>query len=195
MAQLMLTLNSRIRLIQVAFAAIDNGLRLGSLDRTIDLHREPEEVRVPQGSFVTIHLKGQLRGCIGSIHPRQPLIMDVAENAYGAAFRDLRFSPLRASERAKITVGISTLSPLIPLPFKSERELHAILRAGVDGLVLSYKSASATFLPSVWESLPDPPDFVRELRRKAGIPDWIPTEQLEATRYTTCSFDSSVIRS
>jgi AmmeMemoRadiSam system protein A len=126
-------------------------------------------LREPGASFVTLHRDGELRGCIGSIEPRRPLADDVAANARAAAREDDRFAPVAAAELAELAVELSVLTPLEPLAAGSRAELLALLRPGVDGLVLADGDARATFLPAVWEQLPEPSDFLAHLERKAGL--------------------------
>ena len=127
---------------------------------------------------------GRLRGCVGSLQARLPLVADVAQSAFAAAFRDTRFAPLGPAEADDLDIHISILSPLEPLVVASEAELLETLRPGVDGLVLCEGALRGTFLPAVWERLPDPRQFVQELKRKAGLQGdyWSPT--LELQRYT-----------
>ena len=113
---------------------------------------------------------GALRGCIGSLEARRPLRADVEANAVAAALHDPRFAPLTARELDDTVVEVSVLSVPAALPAADEAELLARLRPGVDGVVLSACGRRATFLPQVWEQLPDPADFLARLRRKAGLP-------------------------
>lgn len=122
----------------------------------------------PGASFVTP--PGALRGCIGSLGARRPLREDVEANAVAAALHDPRFAPLTARELDDTVVEVSVLSAPAALPAADEAELLARLRPGVDGVVLSACGRRATFLPQVWEQLPDPADFLARLRRKAGLP-------------------------
>jgi AmmeMemoRadiSam system protein A len=134
--------------------------------------------------FVTLKRHGTLRGCIGSYQARRPLVEDVADNAFAAAFLDPRFRALEASEVEGLTLHISLLTPPVPLQVRDRPELLASLRPGVDGLLLEDLPHRATFLPQVWETLPDPTDFLEELFHKAGLPrhHWSPT--LRFYRYT-----------
>jgi pyruvate formate lyase activating enzyme len=113
------------------------------------------ELAEPGATFVTLTQGGQLRGCIGSLEAYRPLAIDVAENALAAAFRDHRFAPLSQEEFPRTRVEVSLLTPAEPFPVTSEADALARLRPGIDGLVLSYGRRRATFLPQVWESLPD----------------------------------------
>jgi AmmeMemoRadiSam system protein A len=149
----------------------------------------PQEwLRRHAASFVTLRMHGELRGCIGSIDPRRALGDDVAHNARAAAYRDCRFPPLSAVERERLEVEVSVLSPRIALEAGSEEEALCHLRPGVDGVFLEYREFQATFLPQVWDSLPDPLEFLCELRRKAELPMrfWHPAVKL--SRYTVEKF-------
>ena len=141
-------------------------------------------LREPGASFVTLKLDDELRGCIGSIEPRRALGDDVAHNGYAAAYRDPRFAAVDAGECARLQVEVSVLSPREPVAASSEREALAALRPGVDGLVLQYGAMGATFLPQVWESLPQPAEFLDHLRRKAGLPGGFWHPDLRLSRYT-----------
>jgi AmmeMemoRadiSam system protein A len=122
-------------------------------------------------TFITLKKDGTLRGCIGSLQATRPLGIDVIENALGAAFRDPRFKPLTADEWAKCEVEISLLTPPKPLRFADEADLLAQIKPGEDGLILECDGRRATFLPQVWEDIPEVRVFLRTLARKAGLPD------------------------
>jgi AmmeMemoRadiSam system protein B/AmmeMemoRadiSam system protein A len=145
----------------------------------------PPPLRAIRSSFVTLKLEGQLRGCIGSLEARLPLAADVSRSAYRAAYHDPRFAPVTAHERGRLELHVSVLSPMTPIPHRSEAELLSKLRPGIDGLVLRCGSAQATYLPDVWQSLPEPEAFLRTLKQKAGLsPDhW--ASSVEVFRYTT----------
>ncbi|MDY6993973.1 MAG: AmmeMemoRadiSam system protein A [Pseudomonadota bacterium] len=171
-------------LIQVARKAIEHGLNTGE-SLFVTLKGVAAELCVHRASFVTLKIKGELRGCIGSIVPILPLIQDVAYHAYAAAFADYRFSPLTALEWPQVELHISILTVPEALKFNSEQELIEQLRPGIDGLILEAGSHRSTFLPAVWESLPQPQEFLRQLKCKAGLPAdyWAPTIQVQ--RYIT----------
>ena len=154
----------------------------------------PAALQAEQAVFVTLSRGGRLRGCIGSLEPQGPLAQAVAEAAHGAAFRDPRFPPLEAAELADLHIEISVLSPLSPLPVSSREALAAALRPGLDGLLLEDGPHRATFLPRVWEQLPDPRSFIAQLLHKAGLPPdhWSPT--LRARRYAAQSFGGQADR-
>lgn len=142
----------------------------------------------PGASFVTLKIERALRGCIGSLHAHRPLGEDVRANAQAAAFDDPRFPPLAVHEYASLQVEVSLLSPSTPLAVASEAELHARLRPGIDGVTLQWGARRGTFLPQVWESLPDPREFVAQLKRKAGLPPDFWSSDLEVSRYTVQKF-------
>lgn len=126
-------------------------------------------------SFVTLTLEGRLRGCIGSLSFDRPLINDVRENAVAAAVRDRRFPAVAPSEIPHLRIEVSLLSPPRPLPVaETLEEAAAVLRPGIDGVVLERGWARGVFLPQVWESLAEPREFLRQLQRKAGLEpdDW-----------------------
>ena len=154
------------KLVAIASASIAADLGIGAPPR---LDGAPW-LEQAGASFVTLLRGGGLRGCIGSLEAVRPLGMDVAENARGAAFRDPRFPALQREEWAQCSVEVSLLSSARPIPFTDEDELFAKIRAGEDGLILEAEGRRATFLPQVWEGLPDKRSFLRELVKKAGLP-------------------------
>jgi AmmeMemoRadiSam system protein A len=173
----------RRALLEVAQASIEHGLRLGRA-LPVDPACYPEALREPRATFVTLHLEGRLRGCVGSLEAQRPLVADVAESAWSAAFRDPRFDPLDRAELRGLAISISVLGPLEPLAVASEQELVARLRPGVDGLLLRQGRLRGTLLPAVWRHVADAREFVREVKRKAGLPEDHWSEELEALRYT-----------
>lgn len=187
MVPMSLTESERDRLLTLARASIAHGLAHG---RPLPVNPADFPVKLiePAATFVTLELSGRLRGCIGRLEAARPLAEDVAENAYAAAFRDSRFPPVTAAESAGLTLHISVLSPSEPLYFKSEADLIAQLRPGIDGLILSDAGRRGTFLPSVWEELPDPAEFLRHLKRKAGLPADYWSTSMKIQRYTTEMF-------
>jgi AmmeMemoRadiSam system protein A len=158
----------REALLEVARASILHGLEHGSPLR-VDPDRFSPRLREPGACFVTLRRSGSLRGCVGSLEATRSLVEDVAENAYASAFRDSRFEPLAEGELRDLDIHLSILTPPEPLPCTSEAELLAKLRPGIDGLVLEDGAHRATFLPSVWESLAEPKEFLAALKRKAGL--------------------------
>lgn len=168
----------------VADKAIQYGLDLQQL-LPINPADFPEKLQEAGASFVTLTIAGNLRGCIGSLQAHQPLIVDIAKNAYAAAFCDPRFLPLTTEEYPRIIKHISVLTKPVPMSFINEKDLCRQLCCGVDGLILTDCGYCGTFLPSVWESLPTPELFVKHLKLKAGLPEnhWSDTIKIE--KYTT----------
>ncbi len=134
----------------------------------------------PGASFVTLTRDGRLRGCIGTLSARRALRDDVDHNAVAAAVRDPRFPPLSRDEFAGTQVEVSVLSEPEFMSFRDEADALSQLRPGIDGVILSSGCRQATFLPQVWESLPDRRDFITQLKRKAGLRDdaWSPNVML-----------------
>jgi AmmeMemoRadiSam system protein A len=148
----------------------------------------PKPLQEQKASFVTLTIQDQLRGCIGSIFAQNPLAVDVAENAFNAAFRDPRFSPLKKEEFPLIEIKISVLSPFEKINAKNLKELFSIIREYKDGIYLKSPDGRATFLPDVWEKVPSKEVFIQELYRKAHLPTDYPFNKIEWYRYTTESF-------
>jgi AmmeMemoRadiSam system protein A len=134
----------------------------------------------PGATFVTLTQDGELRGCIGSIEAWRTLDEDIRANARAAAFRDPRFAPLRREELDVTRVEVSLLTKPEPMHVTDEADVLRQMRPGVDGLVLEYGGRRGTFLPQVWESLPEPKDFLTHLKDKAGLPRdfWAPEFRL-----------------
>lgn len=141
-----------------------------------------------RASFVTLNLDGRLRGCIGSLAPQRPLASDVAENAFKAAFADPRFPPLTAEELARLEIHVSILSHARLTAASSEAELLRSLRPDVDGLIIRDGAQQAIFLPSVWNSIHEPAQFLRQLKLKARLPADHWSSTFRAWRFTTESF-------
>jgi len=154
---------------------------------SVDLSQFDPELHDPRATFVTLRLHGDLRGCIGVLEPIRPLVADVAQNAYAAAFGDPRFTPVLDHEVDQLSYHISVLSPPQVMTVKDEPDLLQQVRAGIDGLILEAvdEGKRGTFLPSVWESMRNPQVFVQQLKIKAGLPPkgWSPTWRV--SRYTT----------
>lgn len=149
------------------------------------LSQLPKALQENGASFITLNADNYLRGCIGSFQAHRPLAIDIAENAYKAAFKDPRFSPVKAEELAGISMHISVLSPPMAMSLLNERDLLDQLRPEIDGLIIEDQGKRALFLPSVWEGLPDKREFLRQLKTKAGLhPDhW--SEGFRAYRFIT----------
>lgn len=144
-----------------------------------------------RATFVTLHLNGALRGCIGTLSAYKPLIEDISNNAYSAAFSDPRFPPLKESEFDQLHYHISILTQPTPILFTSEEDLIDQIRPHIDGLVLREGMYSGTFLPSVWEQLPNREIFLKHLKQKAGLSENYWSGSITVDRYEVDSFDSS----
>jgi hypothetical protein len=159
----------------------------GAIAERLGLPAQPApdlpELEQPAATFVTLTSEGALRGCIGSLEPRLPLREDVRNNALAAAFRDPRFPPLGLEEFGAARVEVSLLGALEPIAVIDETDALRRLRPGIDGVVLTCGGHRATFLPQVWESLPDPRHFLAQLKRKAGLAAGFWNEDLRLARY------------
>ena len=183
----MLDDNDREILLQVAAESVRHGLDTGHA-LSVKVTDYSPALQQPGASFVTLTIQRQLRGCIGMLEATRPLVEDVAQNAYAAAFEDSRFPSLRAAEYDQLEYHISILNPAEPLEFESEADLLQQLQPGIDGLILEDGGRRATFLPSVWESLPSAADFLRHLKMKAGLPADYWSNTLRAQRYSVEEF-------
>jgi AmmeMemoRadiSam system protein A len=177
-------------LLALAFSSIRHGLETGRA-LVIDPSDYPAELKENGASFVTLKHGGHLRGCIGSLTAYRPLAEDVADNAFAAAFRDSRFAPLRPEEADALSLDISLLGPPEAIACASEADLATALRPGTDGLILKEAGRLALYLPSVWEQLPDPFDFIHSLRKKAGIEEGAWRPGIQAFRFITESVSSA----
>ncbi|MFV2069783.1 MAG: AmmeMemoRadiSam system protein A, partial [Pirellulales bacterium] len=157
-----LSSDDRRKLLDVAGASIREGLRTGR-PLHVDTGAYSGILRQPRATFVTLHRGEQLRGCIGSVEPCRPLVTDVAENGFSAAFTDSRFPPLAPVEYPNLTIEISVLSPHEPITFVDEEDLLSQMRPGIDGFLLRCGSHRGVLLPAVWSSLPDPRKFLQHL--------------------------------
>lgn len=170
-------------LLQIARAAIAR--RLGM---TVPATASALFLQQPGACFVTLQMHGRLRGCIGSLEPHRLLIDDVQGNAVAAAFEAPRFPPLGREEYELLRIEVSLLSPLLPLSVHDEAELCAVLRPGIDGLVLKSGLHRSTFLPQVWDQIPDPKQFVCHLKAKAGLALDFWDAAMQIYRYTVCKY-------
>jgi AmmeMemoRadiSam system protein A len=185
----MLSEDSKRRLLEIARESIASELKNGEAAR-LDLPSLPQELQSPGACFVTLSRNDTLRGCIGSLEARQALAADVAEHAGDAAFRDYRFPPLTEAELAGLHIEISILSAPQPLTYAGSEDLPGLLTPGVDGVVLSRGLRRATFLPQVWEKVPDPHDFLDMLCEKMGFDfDLWRREKLDVAVYHVESFE------
>ncbi len=178
-----LSKQSRIQLLEMVWQVIDEALKGNGMQ----LPSEPtnEELLQPAACFVTLHHNGELRGCIGSLEVHEPLWRNACKNAYASGFKDMRFSPLTTDDRSGLSLEISVLSDLIPITNLGESALLKELRPNVDGLLLEEGLHRSVFLPSVWEVLPDPKQFVRALKRKGGWLESYWSEDIILHRFNT----------
>jgi AmmeMemoRadiSam system protein A len=176
-------------LLGVARKTIKNRLSKAE-EAQIDKKDLPEKFQERLGTFVTVTIDGNLRGCIGHIIPRETLIEGIRENALNAAFRDPRFPPLTQEEFDKIELEISILTPPQELPYTDAEDLLNKLRPGIDGVIIKKGFYEATFLPQVWEQLPDKREFLTHLCLKAGLSaySWN-TEKLQVSIYQVQAFE------
>lgn len=162
-----LTDEDRRTLLKLARSTLIRATKDGSLESAPA--SLPASMTEKKGSFVTLTIKGELRGCIGNIFPDMPLVQAVIHNARSAALEDSRFSPVTAEEVSTIEIEVSVLSIPQPLRFSTPEDLLHKLRPHKDGVVLNFGLRRSTFLPQVWDQLPDPSDFLDHLSAKAGM--------------------------
>jgi len=145
-----------------------------------------------RGTFVTLTINKQLRGCIGNLDSNESILSGIKRNAINSAFHDPRFSPLKAHELDRVDIEISILTKPHPLEYRDSKDLLAKLRVNVDGVILRKGPASATFLPQVWKQLPKPEQFLSHLCMKAGLPadDW-ERSRLEILTYQVQYFEET----
>ena len=168
--------------------AIARGAIEGALSGTQPEMQDQPWLRQAGATFVTLTRDEHLRGCIGSLSPARPLREDVAENARAAAFRDPRFPAMTREEWSRCKVEVSLLGAPKPLRFADEADLLAQVVAGEDGLILEAEGKRGTFLPQVWESIPDKRSFLRELVKKAGLPPDTRLARCKVSRYRVAKF-------
>lgn len=183
----MLVKTDRYLLRKLARDAIKYGLMHQAV-MTVELETMPSSVQLPGASFVTLFFKGSLRGCIGSIEAHRPLAQDIASNAYAAAFRDHRFEPVNEQIVDDLTLHIAVLTTPERIDCQTEQQLINQLQPGCDGVIIEDDTHRATFLPAVWDSLPNPERFITELKRKAGLQPGYWSETLRCYRYRTERF-------
>jgi len=192
-----LTHEEKVQLLAIARRSIQHGL---ATNRPLQIERSRLVGILAKelGNFVTLTQDEMLRGCVGTIKTAQCLAQSVAINAFNAAFHDSRFSTLSATEIDKTRIEISVLSQPEPIDASTCEELQANLHPCEDGLLMVDDGHQTTFLPKVWEQLPDPQRFVEQLMVKAGRPGDYWSDSLRFHRYQTISFteqpaDSAVL--
>jgi uncharacterized protein len=172
----------RLTLLELARASIVHGIESGT-PLTINAKDYDPELQQLRACFVTLNQNQQLRGCIGSLQASRSLVVDVCENAFAAAFRDPRFNPLKSSELDGLLISISVLTPAEEMSFQSEQDLIQQIKPGIDGLILKEGYKRGTFLPAVWEQLPNAEEFLKHLKLKAGLPADYWSDSIRVSRY------------
>ena len=164
-----LTIEEQRTLLRLAREALECGVKGDKLP-PLDFPSLTPALREEGASFVTLTIHDQLRGCIGTLEPSQQLAEDVREHAVAAALKDPRFPPVREEELNEIEIEVSRLTRPVPLEYKDTNELLSKLRPNIDGVILRAGAYyRATFLPQVWEKIPDPADFLSNLCYKMGV--------------------------
>jgi AmmeMemoRadiSam system protein A len=176
-----------IELLRLARSSIEYGLDHGE-PLPVDCDELHQAMTRPAATFTTLRLEGRLRGCCGTLEATYPLATDVARTAFQAAFRDSRFNPVDQVELQRLRVEVSVLSPLEKIRVADEADLLSCLEPGTDGLVIVEGGRRATFLPKVWEMLPEPRRFLAQLKVKCGFPRDYWSERLEFSRYHTTTY-------
>ncbi len=162
---------------------------IGKMRMHVEDSEVPAGLRQKGASFVTLTIAGELRGCIGSLEAYQPLYQDVQQHAVEAALEDYRFQPVTEEELPLISIEISRLTAPEPLPYTSPTSLTGLLRPNQDGVILRDGARRATFLPQVWEQLPQPAMFLSHLCQKMGAsPDLWRQKLLEVSIYQVEEF-------
>ncbi|BBP01613.1 AmmeMemoRadiSam system protein A [Sulfuriferula nivalis] len=178
--------NHGLTLLQIARAAI---LQKFGLIMLTDEHADWLQ---EQGAcFVTLTQHGELRGCIGTLEAHRSLLADVKANAQAAAFHDPRFNPLAQTELDSIEIEVSLLSAMQAMQFSSEADALAQLQPGIDGVVFEFGNYRSTFLPQVWEQLPEPVEFMAHLKHKAGLNPKFWDKNVKLYRYTVSKWSEA----
>ena len=180
--------SERAVLLKIARQALETAVR-GEAPPPLDRPALPASFLEPGAVFVTLTRQGDLRGCIGALEAYQPLVEDVREHAAAAALQDYRFPPVKPEELGEIKIEISRLTQPVPLTYREGADLLRKLRPGVDGVILRDGWRRATFLPQVWEKVPDPEEFLAHLCYKMGAsPDLWRHKKLEVLIYQVEEF-------
>ncbi len=187
MSSIKLTTEDQKICLQIAHQSIKHGLQKGKALQVITTDYS-SDLQQNLATFVTLHKNGTLRGCIGALEAYQPLINDIAEHAYSAAFQDPRFPALQDDEFEQLDIEISVLGKSELMSFDSEEDLLSQIRPNIDGLILESGFNRGTFLPSVWEQLPEPEEFLNHLKMKAGLSSQWWDNAVKISRYETFSF-------
>jgi len=184
---LTLTRADQDQLLGLARRSIEHGLQYRR-PLPVTPAQYPPPLQEPWGVFVTLRLERNLRGCIGTLEPEKSLVENVVQYAFFAAFSDSRFPELTRAEFDLVRIQISVIGRLEPMIFHSEADLLRQLEPGVDGLILEAGGHRGTFLPSVWECIPDKTEFLNQLKRKAGLPPDFAIVNARLSRYRAFCF-------
>ncbi len=174
-------------LLRLARGSIEHGL-IHNKPLPIRVEGMPDVLGEPAATFTTLRADGKLRGCVGNLESVRPLAKDVVHTAFRAAFRDPRFDPVVQHELSTIRLEVSVLSPVEPFAVSDEADLLERLEPRADGLVIGLGSRRATFLPKVWDQLPNPDEFLSALKVKCGLEKDFWSERLEFHRYRTTTY-------
>ena len=186
-----LTQEEQQLLLRLAREALERGVR-GETLPSLDASSLPPRLQEVGATFITLARDGDLRGCIGTLEPYQPLAEDVREHAIAAALEDPRFPPVRESELDRIQIEVSRLTRPVPLEYRDADDLLSKLRPHVDGVILRDGPRRSTFLPQVWEKIPDPAEFLENLCYKMGAdPHLWRKKHLEVLVYQVEEFHES----
>jgi AmmeMemoRadiSam system protein A len=179
--------DEQVRLLVLARESILGGLQTGRALQ-VDLARLNDNLLIKSAVFITLMRRGELRGCIGSLQPVEPLAQAIANSAFNAAFHDRRFGKMQADEVDELMIEISVLSEMELIEVDSRQALLKQLQPGVDGLLLEDQGHRSTFLPKVWEKITSPEMFIEQLMLKAGLPAEHWSQRIQFWRYHTSTF-------
>ena len=186
-----LTADEKKTLLRLARQSLENAVRGMDLP-VLEEARMTHLLRADGAAFVTLTIQGQLRGCVGALQPYQPLAADVREHTVAAALQDYRFPPVEIGELTRIHIEISRLTIPQPLAYRDADDLLARLRPGIDGVILSDGSRRSTFLPQVWEKIPEPAAFLNQLCAKMGAaPNLWRVKHLDVQIYQVEEFEET----
>lgn len=184
-----LTAEHRSILLQVALRSIQYALDQRTSFK-VKPGDYPEMLQTLRAAFVTLHVDKCLRGCIGTLDAYAPLVETVAKYAFSSAFHDQRFSPICRHELSRLQITISVLTLPKPVDCLSEENVIRLLRPGLDGVLLEDGACRSTLLPSVWEDIPEPREFLRRLKIKAGLPPDYWSNSIRLCLYETVCFSN-----
>jgi len=179
-------------LLKLARQSIEHAFNNGGKLQLSDADIPSEKLKEKRAAFVTLTQEGNLRGCIGSLEPELPLYQEIIARAFSAAFQDPRFLPLNPEELPKTKISISVLTVPKPLEFQDYQELLNKLTPEKDGVILKKGLRSATYLPKVWEELPNKEQFLPSLCQKAGLESDAWKGNIEVLTYQTIDFSEIV---